>query len=155
MDADRFDRIARGLAVGATRRRLLAGLAGGVAALGRGSPEPAGAAPRRCPRSKKRCRATCIPRRQQCCPVGSDFPTCPGDFPACCPRGRSESCCPGDFPTCCPPESPADCCPAGSTCCPADSEVACCPAGSTCCSAGTGADCCPPDTTCSPDGCLD
>jgi hypothetical protein len=66
MDATRFDALTRHLS---SRRTVVSGLVGGgiatlLASLTGGE---AGAAPKRCPRGKKKCGNRCIPKKQPCC----------------------------------------------------------------------------------------
>ena len=107
MDGERFDAIVRGWATaGASRRRALRGLAGGIAAvltLQGGEPAAAG---KRCP-AGGRCPGNqfCIGGRCQRCPAGTSYCPGPPNAGACCDEAAGEICCSGL------------CCRGNETCC--------------------------------------
>ena len=73
MDSHTFDRLARTLATGASRRKALAGLAGG--ALGVLSLGSTRAAPRTCATCTCGVGRPCNPKSTACVEVGRGFPT--------------------------------------------------------------------------------
>ena len=132
MDDRRFDKLARTIGQGRTRRHLLAGLLGTGGALAtrrvEGARRPAGnPQPRTCPGNQYWNGTTCL------CPAGTT--KCGSD---CCPNGQSV-CCDG---ACCQGECYGEelCCEAGSSVC---HGAACCAAEEICLTDGG---CCTPRT---------
>ena len=155
MDGQRFDRLTRALASGASRRSMLKGLLGMGGTVAVGSVTNSGADARRssgsgstprpscpgqtlCPDSS-RCCDTCNGFQNGCCPVGTE--PCTTNVTGCCAICDGFSCgreCCSSEAQCCDGE----CCVDGSVCI---AEERCCPldlmCGDVCCN-GDGQRCC-------------
>jgi len=101
MDGDRFDRMARTLAMGAPRRSILTGLVGGALASVLGARTPEASARRACREFQRRCR-----NADQCCGGKS---TCQTTTKLTCNLG-GKRCCGKEGAMCSVEADGCDCC---------------------------------------------